>query len=417
MWRSLRVRNYRLFASGQVVSLTGTWMQRVAQDWLVLRLSHTSGVAVGVTTALQFLPTLLFGLYGGVLADRYPKRLLLVATQTAMGAFALTLGVLDITGVVALWHVYVLALLLGVATSVDTPTRQAFVTELVGPELVPNAVSLNSATFNTARIVGPAVAGVMITGIGTGPVFLVNTATFAAVLAGLVAMREGELFRGAIQPKRRGQLREGLAYVRRRPDLYLPIVLVGVVGMLGFNFQITMALMAKGEFHRGAAAYGLLSTALATGSLLGALLAARRERPRQSMLIGAAFLFGVLETVDGLMPSYETFIAMLVVTGVFSITVTTTANSTMQLGSSAEMRGRVMALYLLVFLGTTPFGAPLIGWIAEVLGPRFSLIIGGLASASAAAVVGLAMLRLSGTRVREWRWHDQAVYDEVRPAS
>ena len=269
MFSSLRVRNYRLFASGQIVSLTGSWMQRVAQDWLVLQLSHTSGVAIGVTTALQFGPTLLLSLYGGAIADRLPKRRVLMVTQTAMGLLAIALGLLVVTDSVALWHVYALALGLGVATSFDTPTRQAFVSELVGADLVTNAISLNSATFNTARIVGPAVAGFLIEYIGVGWVFLANAATFVAVLVGLALIRESELFLPTRAPRRRGQLREGLSYVRGRPDLLVPIVAVGLIGTFGFNFQLTTALIAKGTFHRGAASYGLLSTALAVGSLIG----------------------------------------------------------------------------------------------------------------------------------------------------
>ncbi len=328
---SLRVRNYRLFASGQVVSLTGTWMQRVAQDWLVLELSHNSGTAVGITTGLQFAPILLFGLYGGVIADRFSKRRILLATQAAMGLLALTLGVLDVTGAVQLWHVYALAFGLGLATAVDTPARQAFVSELVGPTLLPNAVSLNSATFNTARVMGPAVAGVMIAATGTGWVFLVNTASFVAVLSGLLLMRDEDLFVGKRIQRRPGAIREGLAYVRTRPDLLALVTLVGIIGTLGFNFQLTTALIAKATFHRGPGSYGLLGTAFAAGSLLGALASARRGRPRQRLVLGAAFAFGLCEMAVGLMPTYWSFFALLIPTGFVTLTFTTAANTTVQL--------------------------------------------------------------------------------------
>ncbi len=396
---SLRIRNYRLFAAGQLVSLTGTWMQRVAQDWLVLRLSDNSGVALGITTGLQFLPLLLFGLYGGVLADRYPKRRLLIIAQVAMGLLALLLGVLDITGVVSLWHVYALAFGLGLASVVDTPTRQAFAVELVGKEELPNAVSLNSATFNSGRVLGPALAGLLINAFGTGPVFLVNAASFVAVLIGLLRIRPGELHTSRPIARAPGQLRAGLSYVRGRPELLWPIVLVAIIGTFGLNFQITTALVAKLVFHRGAGSYGLLGTALAFGSLIGALLAARRGVPRQRLLLGAALAFGLLEIAVGLMPTYNSFLLLLIPTGIAVLTFTTAANSTIQLASSAAMRGRVMALYVLVFLGGTPIGAPVIGWLASAYGPRWSLIGGGLVSAVATLAVGWALLRARQLRV------------------
>jgi MFS family permease len=386
---SLRIRNYRLFAAGQVVSNTGTWMQRVAQDWLVLSLSHNSGSALGITTALQFLPMLLFGLYGGVLADRYPKRQLLIGAQIAMGVFALVLGILDLTGAVALWHVYALAFALGLAAVIDTPTRQAFVTEMVGPDEVPNAVSLNSATFNSARIIGPAIAGVMISAVGTGWVFIGNAVSFGAVIAGLMLMRDRDLQRAARVARSPGQLRDGLAYLRRHEELFVPIILVGVVGTFGLNFQITTALMAKSVFHRQAVAFALLSTMFAIGALIGALVSARRGAPRLRLVFAAALVFGMLEIAVGLMPTYATFAALLVPTGAAVLTFTTAANSTLQIGADPLMRGRVMAVYVLVFLGGTPLGAPIVGWLAEVAGPRVSIVAGG-------AVSALATLALAG---------------------
>jgi MFS family permease len=397
-FRSLRVRNYRLFASGQVISLSGTWAQRVAQDWLVLELSHNSGVALGITTGLQFLPMLLFGLYGGVLADRYDKRQLLIWAQVSMGLLALVLGVLDVTGVVQLWHVYALAFMLGLASVIDTPVRQAFVVEMVGPDDLPNAVSLNSATFNASRILGPAIAGVAISRVGTAPVFLVNAATYVAVVVGLLAIRRADLFDVNRVARAKGQLREGLTYVRANPQLYVPIALIAVIGMFGLNFQITLALIAKSTFHMGAGSYGALSAMLATGSLLGALASARRSTPPSSrILFGSALAFGVCEVLTGLAPTYAIMAVLLVPTGAAVLTFTTTANATVQLGSAPHMRGRVMALYVLVFLGGTPIGAPVIGALAEALGPRSSLLIGGAVSAAAAVAAGLYLARVTAS--------------------
>ncbi|MCA1712012.1 MAG: MFS transporter [Actinobacteria bacterium] len=393
-FRSLKVRNYRLFASGQIVSLSGTWAQRVAQDWLVLELSHNSGVALGITTGLQFLPVLLFGLYGGVLADRYDKRALLVGAQALMGVLALGLGILDVTGAVQLWHVYALAFLLGLASVVDTPVRQSFVVEMVGPDDLPNAVSLNSATFNASRIIGPALAGLAINSVGTAPVFLVNAASYVAVIAGLCLMRSSELVDAHRVPRAKGQLVEGLRYVRSRPDLMVPLVLVFVVGTFGLNFQITLALVAKQVFGLGAGSYGALSSMLALGSLLGALASARRSSPpSRRLLLGAGVAFGGLEVLVGLAPSYWVMAALLVPTGAAVLTFTTTANATLQLGTAPEMRGRVMALYVLVFLGGTPVGAPVIGALAEALGPRSSLLIGGAVSALGCVLAAVYLQR------------------------
>jgi MFS family permease len=400
MFRSLRIRNYRLFAGGQVVSNIGTWMQRVAQDWLVLDLTHNSGTALGVVTALQFTPTLALGLWGGVVADRYDKRKILLITQILMGFCALALGLLELGGVVAIWHVYLVAFLLGLITVIDNPARQSFVVEMVGHADVSNAVSLNSATFNSARIIGPAVAGVLISLVGTGMVFVLNSMSYIAVLVGLLLMRVSELHRSKPVPRKKGQLIEGLRYVRSRHDLVLPMALVFVVATFGLNFQVTIALMAKGTFHTGAESYGLLSTMIAVGSLGGALLSGRRKaRPRIRLLLGSAFAFGVLETMAGLMPTYATFAILLIPTGVASLTFTTAANASVQMGISASMRGRVMGLYLLVFMGGAPFGSLLIGWLAEVTSPRVSIVGGGVVSFLAALVLGLAFARSKGLRV------------------
>jgi MFS family permease len=400
-FRSLRIRNYRLFATGQVVSLTGTWGQRVAQDWLVLELSGNSGTALGIATGLQFLPVLLLGLWGGVLADRYDKRRLLIGAQAAMGVLALVLAVLDLSGAVQLWHVYALAAALGVASAIDVPVRQSFVAEMVGPDDLPNAVSLNSATFNSARIVGPAVAGLAIAAFGTGWVFAANGVSYLAVLGGLRAMRAQELFPTRRLVRGKGQLREGVAYVRSRSDLIVPIALVFLIGTFGLNFSITLALVVKEVFGRSAGAYGALSACLAVGSLLGALASARRQGPpRQRTLFAAVVAFGLLEVAVGLAPTYELMALLLVPTGVAVLTFTTTANAIVQLGSAPHVRGRVMALYVLVFLGGTPAGAPLIGALAEAFGPRTSIVVGGVVVALSGIVAAVVMTRVRGLRVQ-----------------
>jgi len=400
-FRSLRVRNYRLFATGQAVSLSGTWGQRVAQDWLVLEITDNDPVALGVVTALQFLPVLLLGLYGGVLADRHDKRRLLVLAQGAMGVLALALAALDLSGAVQLWHVYALALGLGVATAVDTPTRQAFVSEMVGPEDLPNAVSLNSATFNASRIVGPALAGVAIAVWGTGWVFLANGVSYGAVLVGLLMMRPAELVHPNRQPAQKGQVREGLRYVLDRRELAVPIALVFMVGTFGLNFQITLALVAKQVFETGASSFGLLTSAFAFGSLLGALASARRSGPpTPDRMLAAALVFGLLEVVVGLAPTFPTMMLLLVPTGMAVLTFTTTTNALVQLGSDAAVRGRVMALYVLVFLGGTPVGAPLVGVVADAWGPRTPLLVGGAVCALSALVAGAVLGRQPIRRYR-----------------
>ncbi len=393
MFRSLRVRNYRLYASGQLVSLTGSWMQRVAQDWLVLTLTN-SGTALGIVTALQFGPSLVLGLWGGVLADRGDKRKLLLATQTSLAVVALVLGLLDIGGVVQYWHVLVMATALGVITAVDTPVRQSFVVEMVGKDDLTNAVGINSTIFNTGRILGPAVAGVMITAVGTGWAFVANALSSVAVLTGLWMMRPAELFPAPQVERAKGQLRAGVRYVLGRRDLLLTMVLVFIVGTFGLNFQITTALIAKQVFHRSATGYGLLSTALAVGACVGAVLATRRtRRPSSYFLIGAATVFGLIEVAAGLMPGFLWTAALLVPAGLAMLTFTTAANSSVQLGVEPTMRGRVMALYLMCFMGGTPAGAPLIGWTAGMFGPRWGMIGGGLISAGAALALGVMIAR------------------------
>jgi MFS family permease len=403
MFGSLREYNYRLYAGGQVVSLIGTWMQRVAQDWLVLELSHGSPVALGVAAALQFGPTLLISLYAGVLADRFDKRRVLTAVQVAMGLCALALGLLDISGVVRLWQVFVLCLLLGTFSAFDAPIRQAFVIEMVGRDHVTNAVALNAMTFNLARIVGPAIAGVAINLVGTGWVFLVNAVSFVGVVAGLMLMKPGLLRRTAPVPRRRGQLREGLRYVRGRPDLMVLLTLVFCVGTFGMTFYTSLAVVARNVFGRGADAYGLLSTLLAVGTLGGSVWAARRSAGRgesrarrMRLLFGSAVVFSALEIVTGLMPTYLTLGLLLIPTGAALLTVTTTANTSVQLSVLPEMRGRVMGLYMLLFLGGTPLGGPALGWIAELWGGRAPLVVGGLISLVSALACAVLLVRVRG---------------------
>ncbi|MDP9115790.1 MAG: MFS transporter [Actinomycetota bacterium] len=401
MFRSLRVRNYRLYASGQLISLTGTWMQRVAQDWLVLTLTN-SGTALGIVTALQFGPSLIFGMWGGVLADRYDKRRLLLITQSALATVALLLGLLDVGGVVRYWHVLVLAGALGLITSVDTPVRQSFVVEMVGRDELTNAVAINSTIFNLGRVVGPAIAGVMISAVGTGWAFIANALSSLAVLVGLALMRTAELHPPPPLLRARGQLREGFRYVRGRPDLLLTMVLIFVVGTFGLNFQITTALLAKQVFHRSASGYGLLSTALAVGACLGAVVATRRtNRPTQLFLVSYALLFSVLEICCGLMPNFALTAVLLVPTGLAMLTLSTAANSSIQLGVEPTMRGRVMALYLVCFMGGTPLGAPLVGWAAGTFGPRWGLIGGGLICLIAALGIAAFLAHRRGLRVSE----------------
>jgi MFS family permease len=391
MTGSLRVRNYRLFAGGQVVSLTGTWMQTIAQDWLVLQLTHNSGTALGIVTALQFSPTIFLALYGGVLADRFDKRRLLIGVQAAQGLLALGMGVLVLSGAVQLWHVYVLALLLGVARSFDVPTRQAFVTELVGPDLLPNAVALNSATFNSARILGPAIGGLVIAWVDVGPAFLLNGVSFVAVIAALWRMDPAELFRGPRAVRARGQVREGLRYVWGRPDLMMVVFLMAVVGTLGMNFNLTLPLLARAEFGVGAASFGLLSTAFAVGALCGALVGTRRRtRPSAVVLLSFAAVFGVLEIVLAFAPSFPLAAAVLVPAGAFLIAQNNAANSRMQLGTDPQLIGRVMALYMLVFMGGTAVGAPIVGAICEAYGVRSGLVLGGASTLAAVAVLAVA---------------------------
>jgi MFS family permease len=385
-----------------VISNTGTWMQRVAQDWLVLELTHGSGTAVGIATGLQFLPLLLFSLWGGMIADRYPKRNVLVVTQAAMGALAVILGVLAVTGVVQPWHVYLLAFGLGLATVVDNPTRQSFAVEMVGKADLTNAIGLNSAVFNLARIAGPAVAGLVISLVGTPTAFFLNAASYAAVIISLRMMRPGDLHPADRVVRAKGQLREGLAYVKSRPDLLLTLLLIFFISTFGMNFAVTTALMSRVVFHTGAGKFGIASAVFAFGALIGALVAARRSKQGMRLLVLTALAFGVFETAAGYMPTFWLFLVVLVPTGLAVISLSTAANASVQLGVPAEMRGRVMGIYMLVFLGGAPLGAPLTGWVAQEFGTRLAMASGGIISVVTTVVIGLLVLHQRGLPVRHY---------------
>jgi len=387
IFRSLRVFNYRLWAAGALVSNVGTWMQRTAQDWLVLtQLTHHSASAVGTVMALQFGPQLLLLPWTGVAADRYNQRKLLMVTQATLGVLALVLGLLTVTGVVQLWHVYLLALLSGCAAAFDAPVRQTFVGELVGDGDLPNAVGLNSTSFNAGRMIGPAVAGLAIASIGTGWAFLANGLSFIAVLASLFFLRKSELRPSARARRSQGGFGEAIRYVWSRPDLKAILLMLFLIGTFGLNFPIFISTMAASVFHVDARGYGVLSSMMAVGTMSGALLAAGRDRPQfKALLIGSA-MFGLGCTLAAVAPSYWLFAAALVVIGVAALTFTNTSSSMMQLSTAPAMRGRVMAMRMGIALGGTPIGAPIVGWVADHLGPRWSLGVGALSGFLSAAV-------------------------------
>jgi MFS family permease len=382
-FRALHNPNYRRYAIGSLVSNTGTWMQRVAQDWLVLRLTDGSGTALGITTGLQFLPVLLLSPYAGVIADRFPKRRLLQLTQLTMALASLALGLLAVTGAARVWEVYLIAFLFGIGSAFDAPARQSFVSEMVGPDELTNAVGLNSATFNAARIVGPGVAGLMIGALGggasaTGWVILINALSYGAVIWQLEHMDTALLRSPDPVARTPGMLVEGVRYVRSQPKMMAILVMVFFAGTFGMNFQITSALMATQVFGKGAGEYGILGSAMAVGSLIGALLAARRVRIRLRLVAGAGIGFGAAEIAAGLMPTYVAFALLCPVIGVFTLTMLNSANATMQLESAPALRGRVMALYMTIVMGGTPIGSPFIGWVGEQFGARWTLLAGGV---------------------------------------
>lgn len=392
-FRSLRGFNYRVWAAGALVSNVGTWMQRTAQDWLVLtELTHRNATAVGIVMALQFGPMLLLLPLTGYAADHLDRRKLLVITQATMGALALGLGVLTLTGLVQLWHVYLFAFLLGCVTAFDSPARQTFVSELVGEEDLSNAVGLNSTSFNAGRMIGPAVAGLLIASVGTGWVFLINAVSFAAVLGSLKILRVDELHLKLKAHRSRSSFIDGFRYVAKRPDLKALLLMLFLIGTFGLNFPIFIATMSVTAFHAGASQYGLLSSTMAIGSVTGALLAARRARPHIALLLVSAALFGFGCAVAASMPTYVLFGMTLVAIGVCTQTFTTSTNSLVQLSTEPAMRGRVVAILLAIALGGTPLGAPIVGWVADHFGPRWAMGVAAV-SGFAAALVGIHYLK------------------------
>lgn len=380
-FNSLSIRNYRIYFAGSLVSNIGTWLQQTALAWLVLQLTG-SGAALGVTIALYLLPTLLFSPLAGVVADRVSKRRLLLWMQVAMSIPSGCLGVAAVLGVAEPWHVYVLTFLFGVGRAFEAPARQSFVSEMVDAERLTNAVALNSASFNSGRLIGPGLAGVLIAALGsgvdaTGWVIVLNAISFWFVVAALLLLDRSALDPAPIAPRGRRSVMDGVRYIRTRPDLMLLFTTVFFLGAFGMNFQITSALMATDVFGMGAGEFGVLGSIMAIGSLAGALLAARRPRPRLRFIVGAALGFSVAQILSGLMPTYWTYAALLPLLGITVLTAATTANAVIQLTSLPELRGRVVSLYLMVFVGSTPLGAPIIGWVGEHVGAREALLASG----------------------------------------
>jgi MFS family permease len=401
MFRSLRSVNYRIWFAGALVSNIGTWMQRTAQDWIVLtELTDHNATAVGIVMALQFGPQLVLMPWSGLIADRFNRRKLLILTQSLMGALALGLGIITVTGVVELWHVYLFALGLGVVTAIDAPARQTFVAELVSDDNLSNAVALNSASFNGARLIGPAVAGLLTVAVGAGWVFLINAVTFGCTVTTMMLLRKTQLHGQPRASRERGQLVAGFRYVLRRPDIVVVLITVFLVGTFGFNFAIFTSTMATIEFHMGATEFGLLSSIMAIGSVAGALLSARRSRPRLRLVLGGAAVFGLACAIAAVMPTYATFAVSLSLIGLSSLTLMTTANAYVQTTTEPAMRGRVMALYMAIFAGGTPLGAPLVGWVADQYGPRWALGVASLSGILAALVLVVWLVKYQGLRIR-----------------
>jgi MFS family permease len=400
-FRSLGILNYRIWFFGALISNIGTWMQRTAQDWLVFDhlTAHDAG-AMGITLALQLGPQLFLAPWAGLLADRYSRRKLLLITLVAMALLSTGLGILVLLGVAELWHVYIFALLLGIVTALDAPVRQTFVSELVSDEYLPNAVALNSASFNVARMIGPAVSGVLTVVVGPGWVFLINTVSFVAMLWALKLIPASSLRAQPRAAAGKGRIREGLRYVRNRPDIQVVLVAIFIVGTFGLNFPLFIAAMVGTQFGMDAGAFGLLNSVMAIGSVTGALLAARRGRPRLRLIFAAAGGFGVASALAALAPNAVLFGLALIPCGLFALTLITSANGYVQSTTEAVMRGRVMSLYMAIFMGGTPIGAPLVGWVANVGGPRWSVGVAALAGVST-AVVGLVwIIRAKQLRLR-----------------
>ncbi|WP_104199244.1 MFS transporter [Cryobacterium sp. Y29] len=401
MFRSLSVVNYRIWFAGALVSNIGTWMQRTAQDWIVLtELTNYNATAVGITMALQLGPMLLLMPWSGLIADRFNRRKLLILTQTLMGLLALGLGILTVLEVAELWHVYLFAFGLGIVAAIDAPARQTFVSELVAEDQLSNAVALNSASFHGARLIGPAAAGLLTVAVGAGWVFMINAVTFAGTVFAMTLLRTHQLRRQPTISRERGQLLAGFRYVRGRSDIVVVMIAVFLIGTFGLNFAIFTSTMATIEFGRGAAEFGLLSSIMAIGAVIGALLSARRSRARLRLIVLGAALFGIACALSAIMPTYATFAISLALVGLASLTLMTTANAYVQTTTRPEMRGRVMALYMAIFVGGTPLGAPLVGRVADAFGPRWALGLAAMSGLLAAAVILFWMVRYRRLRVQ-----------------
>ena len=389
---SLKIRNYRLYFIGQAISMSGTWIQTIAQDWLVLQLTH-SGTQLGIVSAFQFLPVLIIGPWGGVIADRFSKRKILYFTQSCYSILALILGTLVLTNNVQIYEIYILALILGFVNVVNSPTIQTFIPEMVGRENLQNAVSLNTTEVNLARALGPALAGFLIVFVGIGWCFIINGISYIAVMTAFYLMREKELHLTPIVQKKKGQLIEGLRYVRSNPILFNTILMMAIIGTLSYEFSVILPLIAKYTFHSNAGSYAALVTATGLGAVLGGLFAASRKKISPDMLIISAFGFGVSLTIASFMPTLSLMIVVMFFSGIFSINFISLGNITLQTESKPEMRGRVMALWAVAFLGSTPVGAPIIGWIGQNIGPRYGLALGGIAAIVAALIGKFSIAR------------------------
>lgn len=389
---SLKIRNYRLYFFGQAISQCGTWMQTIGQSWLVLKMTN-SGTQLGLVSAAQFLPILILGPWGGVIADRFNKRTLLYFTQSASGILALILAILVFTGTVQLWMVYLLALGLGFSNLIDNPTRQTFITEMVGKDRLTNAVSLNSIQFNLARVIGPAIGGALIATVGLAPCFFINAVSYIAVLVALFLMSKEALLTSPPVQRAKGQLREGFKYVMSSPVLKNTLIMLAIIGTLTYEFSVILPLLAQFTFRGGASAYAALTVAMGLGSVIGGLFTAARGRTSQRSLVISAFLFGLTILATSIAPSLWLALAGLVLIGAFSVNFTSQGNVALQLGSEPEMRGRVMALWAVAFLGSTPIGGPIIGWISQYANPRWGLATGGLAAVVAAGIGAWALSR------------------------
>jgi MFS family permease len=387
---SLSIRNYRLYFLGQAISVSGTWMQAVAQSWLVLQLTG-SGTAIGLVTALQFLPMLFLAPLGGVIADRWNKRSLLLVTQSTASVLAAILGLVVITDIVQLWMVYVLAFTLGLVSAIDVPARQTFIMEMVGRDSVTNAVSLNSVLVNAARIVGPAVAGALIVTVGIGPCFMVNAASYVAVLAALLLMRSSELEPAPQQPRRAGQLREGLRYVGAHHAVLIPLLMMAVVGTFAYEYQVVLPVFAKFTFDGDAGVFAAMTAAMGAGAVVGGLITASRRSRTAVALATTAIVFGVVQVATAAAPSIAVALIAMAFLGAASISFLALGNATLQLNASPDMRGRVMGLWAVAFLGSTPVGGPIVGWIGEHVGPRIALGLGGVVTILAGALAYRAL--------------------------